>query len=110
MMNVLSFTLDYLSDIYFLKSTFNRFCRCTDTPTSEVTEGTTIGTTINNIDNFITQSEDGIKMIDNSLINLRILNKFTSNEFNKAKELIVNIKEMFEKHHMLDWYGKENSL
>ena len=107
MMNVLTFTLDYLSDVYFLKNTFNRFCRCTDISVSEITGETQIGIAITQIDSFISQSETGVKTIDDSLVSLRIMNKITSNEFNKARLLIVDIKEMFERHHGLNWYGKE---
>lgn len=107
MMNVLTFTLDYLSDVYFLKSTFNRFCKCTDIPVSEVTGETQIGIAVTQIDSFISQSETGVKTIDDSLISLRILNKITSNELNTARMLIADIKEMFEKHRNLNWYGKE---
>ena len=109
MMNVLTFTLDYLSDVYFLKITFNRFCRCTSTPASEVTGDTQIGVAITQIDSFISQSADGVKMIEDSLINLRIMNKITSKEFNEARKLIANIKEMFEKHSELHWYGEEST-
>lgn len=109
MMNVLTFTLDYLSDVYFLKSTFNRFCRFTNTPVSEVTGDTQIGVAITQIDSFIFQSENGVKTIEDSLINLRIMNKITSNEFGEARKLIANIKEMFEKHCELHWYGKEST-
>lgn len=109
MMNVLSFTLDYLSDVYFLKSTFNRFCRCTSTPASEVTGNTQVGVAITQIDTFISQSKDGVKRIEDSLINLRIMKKITSKEFNEARRLIDNIKEMFEKHSELHWYGKEST-
>lgn len=110
MMNVLTFTLDYLSDVYFLKGTFNRFCRYTNTPVYEVTGDTKIGVAITQIDSFISQSKDGVKMIEDSLVNLRILNKITSNEFNESRKLIANIKEMFEKHSELYWYGKECTI
>ena len=102
--------LDYLSDVYFLKGTFNRFCRYTNTPVYEVTGDTKIGVAITQIDSFISQSKDGVKMIEDSLINLRILNKITSNEFNESRKLIANIKEMFEKHSELYWYGKECTI
>lgn len=109
MMNVLTFTLDYLSDVYFLKITFNRFCCCTSTPASEVTGDTQIGVAITQIDSFISQSADGVKTIEDSLINLRIMNKINSKEFNEARKLIANIKEMFEKHSELHWYGEEST-
>lgn len=106
MLNVLTFTLDYLSDVYFLKNTFNRFCRYTDTSVSEVNGDTEIGIAISQIDSFISQSEKGVKIMDESLISLRITNKVTLNEFGMASQLISNIKEMFEKHRELKWYGK----
>lgn len=107
MLDVLTFTLDFLKDAYFLKIAFNRFCRCTDTPASEVSGDTEIGVAITQIDTFISQSKIGVKSLDNSLIGLRITNKIRLNEFGTARELISNIKEMFEKHRELTWYGKE---
>ena len=107
MLNVLTFTLDFLRDAYFLKITFNRFCHCTDTPASDVSGDTEIGVAITQIDTFISQSEVGVKALDDSLIRLRITNTIKFNEFGTAKELISNVKEMFEKHRELTWYGKE---
>lgn len=109
MINVLTFTLDYLSDVYFLKSKFNRFCRCTSIPASEVTGDTQMGVAITQMDSFISQSKNGIKMIEDSLTNLKIMKKITPNEFNEARKLIANIKEMFEKHCEMQWYGKEST-
>lgn len=106
LMNVLTYTLDYLSDVYFLKCTFNRFCRCTDTPASEVTGETQIGVAITQIDSFIFQAEAGFKTIGDLLISLRVMNKITSNEFGAARTLIADIKELLEKHRELSWYGK----
>ncbi|NLM18808.1 MAG: DUF2971 domain-containing protein [Clostridiaceae bacterium] len=107
MMNVLTLTLDYLSDVYFLKRTFNRFCHCTNTPISEVTGDTQIGIATNQIDSFIIQSEAGVKTIEASLIDLMIMNKIIINDSIMARKLITEIKEMFAKHHELKWYGKE---
>lgn len=107
MMNVLAFTLDYLSDVYFLKRSFNRFCRCTDTPLSEVTGDTEIGIAISQIDYFIYQAKSGVKMLDDSLVNLAITRKITLDEFTNAKKSIADIQELFEKHDELNWYGRE---
>lgn len=107
MMNILTFTLDYLSDVYFLKCAFNRFCKYTDVSADEVTGDTPIGTAIHQIDTFILQSKTGVKTIEDSLLNLRIMNKITSNDFSSARKFIADIKEMFEKHHELEWYGKQ---
>jgi len=35
------------------------------------------------------------------------MNKITSNEFEVAKKIIADIKEMFEKHREVKWYGTE---
>ncbi len=106
LMNVLTYTLDFLSDVYFLKCTFNRFCRCTDTPASEVTGETQIAVAITQIDSFIFQAEAGVKTIGDFLISLIVMNKITSNEFVAARTLIADIKELLEKHRELSWYGK----
>lgn len=110
MINLLKSTLDYLSDVYFLKKTFNRFCCCTETPISEVTGDTKVGVAITQIDSFVHQSEDAVKMIDDSLIALRIMSKISAKEYNEARELISNINEMHEKNRDLVWYGKEETF
>jgi len=107
MMNVLTFTLEYLSDMYFLKSTFNKFCKCTDTAVSEVTGKTKIGMIIDELISVISVIEAGIKIIDDSLINFRIMNKITLKEFRETKKLIADIKELFQKHHDMNWYGRD---
>lgn len=107
MMNVLTLALDYLSDVYFLKNSFNGFCRSTDTPLSIVTGDTEIGVAIAQIDSFISQSEAFVKILEDSLIGLRIINKIPSNDFIAASKIIPNIKEMFDKHRELIWYGKQ---
>lgn len=106
MMNVLAFTLDYLTDVYFLKRTFNRFCRCTDTPPADVTGETVIGVAISQIDSFISQAEIGIDSLSDSLFGIRMMNKITANEFSTARKLIADIKELFDKHRELNWYGR----
>lgn len=106
MINVLTFTSDYLSDVYFLKRTFNRFCRCTDTPPADVTGETVIGVAISQIDSFISQAEIGINALSDSLLGIRAMNKITANEFSAARKMIANIKELFEKHCELNWYGQ----
>lgn len=107
MMNVLKFTLDYLSDVYFLKRAFNRFCNCTNTPVSEVTGDTQIGIAISQINSFVSQSKGGVKVIEDLLVGLTLMSKITPNDFNAAKKYIADIKEMFEKHDELNWYGRE---
>lgn len=108
MINVLTFVLDYLSDVYYLKRTFNRFCEATDTPASDVASDTQISVAIGQIDSFISQIEVFIKTIDDSLINLTIMNKLTYNEFGAARKLIANINELHGKHGELNWYGNKS--
>lgn len=107
MINVLTFTLDYLSDVYFLKIAFNRFCRFTDTPMSEIADDTEIGIAISQIESFIVESKTVIKNFEDSLIGLRLMNKITSNDLSSAKKYIADIKEMYDKHDELNWYGRE---
>lgn len=107
MLNVLSFTLDYLSDVYFLKIAFNRFCRFTNTPVSEVAVDTKIGVAISQMESLIVESKSGIKLFENSLIGLRLMNKITSNDLSRAKKYIADIKEMYDKHYELNWYGRD---
>lgn len=108
MMNVLKFTLDYLSDVYFLKMAFNRFCNCTNTPESEVIGDTQIGVAISQIDAFISQSKGGIKAVEDSLVGLTLMGKIKPNDFGDANKIITDIKEMFDKHDELNWYGRES--
>lgn len=109
LINTLTGTVDYLSDVYFLKTTFNRFCRFTAPPISEVTGETQIGIAITQIDSFLSKLDVEIKTIDDSIIRLRLMNKITSKEFKAAKMVLANIKELFEKHHELNWYGTDKS-
>lgn len=105
LINVLTYTLDYLCDAYFLKSAFNRYCKYTDTNVSEVSGNTSIGIAVSQIDDFICQSKVGIKMVESSLFNIRLMNKITPNELNNAKKFISDINEMFEKHNAVKWFG-----
>ena len=59
------------------------------------------------IDSFISQAEAFVKILEDSLIGLRIINKIPSNDFIAASKIIPNIKEMFDKHRELIWYGKQ---
>ena len=95
MINMLTFTLDYLSDAYFLKTSFNRFFKYTEAFSSEVISDTQFDVAIVQIDSVICKSETGVEMLDNLLINLRIINGITENDYSKAKKLINNINEMY---------------
>lgn len=105
LLNVLTYTLDYLCDAYFLKSAFNRYCKYTETNVSEVGGNTSIGIAVSQINDFICQSKAGIKMVEASLLNIRLMNKITTNDLNNAKKFISDINEMFEKHNEVEWFG-----
>lgn len=107
MINVLTFTLDYLSDVYFLKCEFNKFCKFANASITEVINNEQISTAINQIDTFILQLKTSIKFIEDSLLTLRIINKITSIDVGTAKKLIANIQELIKKHYELKWYSKE---
>lgn len=103
-MNLLKSTLISLSDLYFLKTTFNRLCANIDTPITEIIEDTEISIAIDQIDVFLAQSEIGIKSVDGILTKAVMLKQITPNEYRTSKELIANITEMYEKHRELKWY------
>lgn len=74
---------------------------------SEVADNTKVGNAISQMESLIGESKSGIKLFENSLIGLRIMNKITSNDINSAKKYIADIKEMYDKHEELNWYGRE---
>lgn len=107
LLNVLAYTLDYLSDVYFMKTSFNRYCWYTSSSVSDVTNETSICKAILQIDGFICQVEIGAKIIEESLLGIRLMNKISSSDYKNAMKLIADIKELFEKHQELQWFGRE---
>ena len=107
LLNVLACTLDYLSDVYFMKTSFNRYCRHTNSSISDVTNEKTMCKAILQIDGFVGETEAGAKIIEESLLGIRIMNKISSSDYKKAMKLIADIKELFEKHKELQWFGRD---
>lgn len=104
MMNILGFILDYLSDVYFLKRAFNRYCKNIDVSPSEISEDTEIGNAISQINEFIDQSKNVMDEVDKSLLNLLLQRIITSSDYHKARSLIADNKELLIKHDELSWY------
>ncbi len=107
LLTVLSCTLDYLSDVYFMKISFNRYCRYTNLSVFDVTSEKDMCKGILQIDGFVCQSEMGVKTIEESLLGIRIMNKISASDYKKAMNLIADIKELFEKHRELLWFGRD---
>ena len=107
LLNVLTCTLDYLSDVYFMKTSFNRYCRHTNLSVSDVTNERSICKAILQIDGFICQAEIGVKTIEESLLGIRVMNKVSSSDYKNAIKLIANIKELLEKNQELQWFGRD---
>ena len=107
LLNVLACTLDYLSDVYFMKISFNRYCRHTNSSVSDVMNEKDMCKGILQIDGFVFQSEIGVKTIEESLLGIRIMNKISSSDYKTAMKLIADIKELFEKHKELQWFGRD---
>ncbi len=104
-MNVLRFILDYLSDVYFLKRAFNRYCKNIDVSPYEISKDTEIGNSISQINEFIDQSKNVMDQVDESLLNLLLQRLITSSDYHKAKSLVADNKELLTKHNDLRWFG-----
>ena len=90
-----------------MKVSFNRYCRHTNLSVSDVTREKDMCKGILQIDGFVCQSEIGVKTIEESLLGIRIMNKISANNYKKAMNLIADIKELFEKHRELLWFGRD---
>ena len=102
--NTLSSTLDFLSDIYFLKVSFNRYCNNMNTQAEEIAPGTQIGTAIIQMNDFIEKAKVGAETINGSILNILLSNKMSINHFRAIYKATKDILEMVEKHHNIPWY------
>ena len=64
MINVLTSALDFLSDAYFLKTSFNRYCKHMNIQESEMRENEQIRTAISQIDGFVSVAKLGSDSIN----------------------------------------------
>ena len=107
LLNVLACTVDYLSDVYFMKTSFNRYCRYTNSSINDVTNEKNMCKSILQIDGFVGKTETGARTIEESLFGIRIMNKISSSDYKKSMSLIADIKELFEKNKELQWFGRD---
>ena len=110
MLNVLTSTLDFLSDAYFMKSSFNRCYKNKVIQTSEIQENTQIGKAIVQIDGFISQAKAGAESINESSVNLMLANKISMQNFQTVKGLTSDILELVDKHDSLKWYLDDEEI
>jgi hypothetical protein len=106
MIDTLTGLLDFITDAFFVKSSFNRYCKHTKPTESEINENKEMWESIKQIDDAIINADIGPKEIDKSLMNLRIANMITYNQFYKTKQLIIDIMEMQDKYKNLMWFGQ----
>ena len=104
LLNALTATVDFLSDGYFLKTSFNRYCKHMGVQRSEFKEAEQITTGISEINTFISSVQSGITPIETGLINLLLTRKISSTDYHTAKKLTENIRELADKHQTLKWF------
>lgn len=108
MINVLTYMLDFLSDTFFMKISFNRFCKNTGTTTDDVINNEQISTGVSQIIAAVSKTKIETESVENSLFNLMIMKKITQKDMINAKKLIYEIKEMIKKHEEIEWFGLED--
>ena len=107
LIDMLTSALDFLSDAYFLKLSFNRYCKNMNTQESEVKENQKIGLAISQINGFVSTAKSGTELIRENLGNLLITQRITLADYHKAKRLLADILELVEKHLALKVFGIE---
>lgn len=107
MLNMLTSIQDFLSDAYFLKSSFNRYCRNKGIQTADIQEDPQIVTAIAQIDSFISQAKEGADSINESSVKLLLAGKISTQNFQTVKSLTADILELVAKHDSLKWYFRE---
>ena len=104
LVNFLTSTLDFLSDAYFMKCSFNRYCRNKNIQAAEIQENAQIGTAIEQIDAFIMQAKAGAESINENSVNMVLANKMSMQNYQTVKGLTSNILELVDKHDSMKWY------
>ena len=110
MINVLTYMLDFLSDAYFMKISFNRFCKNTGATTDDVISNEQISTGVSQIIAMVSKTKIEIESIESSVLNLMLLKKITQKDMIDAKKLISGIKEMIKKHEEIKWFALEDKM
>ena len=107
--NMLSSTLDFLSDIYFMKASFNRCCINLNTQEDEIAPETQIGTAIIQMNEFIEKAKTNAETVIDSIPNILLSGKMSINDFHMIHDTAQNILEMVEKHKEYPWYSAAKS-
>ena len=107
MIDALTALLDFLSDVYYFKMSFNRYCNNIDATADDINSNEELCTSIKQLIDAINKFNITTKGIEESLLSLRITNMITNNQYYKAKQLIDNINELQEKHKDLLWFGQD---
>lgn len=110
MINVLTYMLDFLSDAYFMKISFNRFCKNTGATTDDVISNEQISTGVSQIIAMVSKTKIEIESVESSVLNLMLLKKITQKDMIDAKKLISGIKEMIKKHEEIKWFALEDKM
>ena len=105
LINTLTHTLDYLSDVYFLKTSFNRYCKNVDNSIEELENGEEIINSIHAIDKLIASINTATHSLDGSLFNMVGKKMISWNDAFVVAKFIKNTYTMLEKHNELKWYG-----
>lgn len=106
---MLSSTLDFLSDIYFVKISFNRCCINLETHADEIALDTQIGTAIIQMNEFVEKARTNAEMVIASMPNILLSGKISTNDFRSIHGTAKNILEMVEKHKEYPWYSATES-
>ena len=106
---MLSSTLDFLSDIYFVKISFNRCCINLETHADEIAPDTQIGTAIIQMNEFVEKARTNAEMVIASMPNILLSGKISTNDFRSIHGAAKNILEMVEKHKEYPWYSATES-
>ncbi len=110
MINVLTYMLDFLSDAFFMKISFNRFCKNTGATTDDVISNEQISTGVSQIIAMVSKTKIEIESVESSVLNLMLLKKITQKDMIDAKKLISGIKEMIKKHEEIKWFALEDKM
>ena len=104
LLNVLTSIRDFLSDAYFLKHSFNRYCKNKGVTSSEIEKDLQVKTVITQINNVVSKVKSGAVSIDGSLAHLLEKNKISKQRYPIMKGLISDILELVDKHDLLKWH------
>lgn len=110
MINVLTYMLDFLSDAFFMKISFNRFCKNTGATTDDVISNEQISTGVSQIITMVSKTKIEIESVESSVLKLMLLKKITQKDMIDAKKLISGIKEMIKKHEEIKWFALEDRM